>query len=391
MPSYTSRTTKKGTVYDVRFRIIDENGFEVNRRLCGYASKKAAQQAYIDFMKTYTPPTFKLQKRGDYIFDDLFALYKKSRQVTLEVSSYYDLNWIFDKFITPHFQGKSLTDIKKDDYATWQTDLWASINPKNNNFYTQRYLNKIRTTLSTFLSWCEETYEIPNLLDRLKKPKRKEIKKEMQFWEISEFLKFEKTVDNVLWKTFFMGLFYSGCRVGEILALSDNDVIKANEGYSFTINKSLTRKTNKGKVKFLITAPKTEQSTRKVQLPESMTKQIDEYFAYKQKNGLGSTFFFGGDKPIAQRTYQRWFAKYTADAGLKSIRIHDLRHSHASMLIQLNVPITAISKRLGHSSVKMTLERYSHCYSDADSAAVSAINLAVIHQNYGTNCGTNIT
>ncbi len=388
MPSYPKRTTKQGTVYDVRFRIIDENGQEVQRRLCGYGTKKAAQQAYLNFMKTYVPPIFKAKKGAEYVYDDLFAQYKKRMQAELAVSSFYDLTWIFDKFITPYFQGKSITTLKKADYANWQTELWAATNSKNGKFYSQKYLSKIRTVLSTFLSWCEETYEIPNLLKSIKKPKRKEIKTEMQFWEIDEFLSFEKVVDDVFWKTFFMCLFYSGCRVGELLALSDKDVYKENGLYTIVINKGLTRKTDGTNEKFLITAPKTDSSNRKVQLPEVMTQQIDMYFSYKQKNGLASSFFFGGDKPIAQRTYQRSFEKYTQAAGLKHIRIHDLRHSHASMLIHLNVPITAISKRLGHSSVKMTLERYSHCYSDGDSVAITALNNAVLNAYNGTNVGT---
>ena len=56
MPSYTTRKTKSGTVFDVRFRIKDETGKDVNKRLCGFSNKRAAQQAYLDFMKSYTPP-----------------------------------------------------------------------------------------------------------------------------------------------------------------------------------------------------------------------------------------------------------------------------------------------------------------------------------------------
>lgn len=328
-------------------------------------------------MKTYTPPIIELKKDGVFIYDELFALYKKRMEAELAVSSYYDLNWIFDKYITPYFKGKSLPTLKKADYATWQTELWSMKNPKSDSFYTQKYLTKIRSTLMTFLSWCEETYDIPNLLRQLRKPKRKEMKTEMQFWELDEFVRFQNAVDDVMWKTFFMGLFYSGCRVGELLALSDKDVKFENGECSFVINKGLTRKTGKSAEKFLITAPKTATSNRTVILPAVMTNQIELYLQYKRQNGLDSTFLFGGDKPIAQRTYQRSLEKYAKDAGLKPIRIHDLRHSHASMLINLNVPITVISKRLGHSNVKMTLERYSHCYSDGENVAISAINSAL--------------
>lgn len=389
MPSFATRKTKSGNVTDVRFRIIDENGKEVQRRLCGYPNKRAAQQAYLDFMKTYTPPTFKLKKDDVFTFNELFILYKKKIEAELAVSSYYDLTWIFDKFIVPYFKDKNLPEIKKSDFALWQTELWSTKNPKTGEFYKQKYLTKIRSTLMTFLTWCEDTFEIPNQYFHVKKPKRKELKTEMEFWELDEFVKFQDTVDDIMWKTFFMLLFYSGCRVGEMLALSDFDVIKEDDNCYVSIRKGLSRKTANTDDKYLITAPKTETSNRKIQLPDVMSAQLEKYLIWKKENGIPSTFLFGGNAPIPQRTYQRYFNRYTQAAGLKHIRIHDLRHSHASMLIHLNVPITVISKRLGHSSIKMTLEKYSHCYSGGENIAISAINTAISQKDYGATCGTN--
>lgn len=377
MPSYPTRKTKNGTVYDVRFWIADENGAEVQKRLCGYPSKTQAHQAYLDYMQTYLPPIFRLEKQGVFIYDELFERYKKRMEVELAASSFYDTTQVFQKYITPYFTGKSLPTLTKADFSAWQTDLWAAKNPKNGTFYKQRYLAKIRSAFMTFLSWCEETYDIANLLKLLRKPKRKEMKNEMQFWELDEFLRFQSVVDNTVWKTFFMSLFYSGCRVGEILALTDNDVVNENGNYSFVINKGLTRKTSGSEQKYLVTAPKTSTSNRTVALPKVMSEQLNLYIRYKQEKGISGNFFFGGGSPIPQRTYQRYFQTYTNAASLKHIRIHDLRHSHASMLVHLNVPITVISKRLGHSSVKMTLERYSHCYSEGENIALIALNQAI--------------
>lgn len=387
MPSYPTRKTKSGIVVDVRFRIIDEKGQEVQKRLCGYPNKRQAQQAYIEFMKTYSPPAFELKKGGEYSYNELLDLYKKRMEAELAASSFYDINWIFDKYITPTFAGKSIPAITKADYATWQTELWSMKNPQTGKYYAQKYLTKIRSILMTFLSWCEETYDIPNLLKSIKKPKRKELKKEMQFWELNEFLHFQSTVDDVLWKTFFMSLFYSGCRIGELLALSDNDVRLENGNYVFNICKNLTRKTNSNQT-YLVASTKTETSNRKILLPDVITNQLTSYIQYKQTNGIPSQFFFGGDRPIAQRTYQRYFEKLTIQAGLKKIRIHDLRHSHASMLIHLNVPITVISKRLGHSSIEMTLKKYAHCYASGAGEAIAAVDNAIAHLKCGTSCGT---
>ncbi len=377
MPSYSTRKTKNGTVFDVRFRIIDDNGQEVQKRLCSYPNKHAAQQAYIEFMKTYSPPILKLKTNGGYYFDELFTLYKKKMEAEIAESSFYDLNSIYLKYLFPYFTGKIVNTITKAEYATWQTELWAMKNPANGKYYSQKYLIKIRSTLMSFLSWCEETYDIPNLYKQIKKPQRKEMKTEMQFWTLNEFIKFQNSIDNVLWKTFFMSLFYSGCRAGEIRALSDKDILLNNGIYYFVINKGITRKTIKKDNKFVITAPKTTTSNRTIPLPEIMTNQINEYLKYKKENDIGSSFFFGGNSPLAEMTYYRYFKKFTETAGLKKIRIHDLRHSHASMLIHLNIPITVISKRLGHSSIDMTLKKYAHCYTNDETAAVTTINNAI--------------
>lgn len=377
MPSYPTRKTKSGTVYDVRFRIIDETGAEVQKRLCGFSTKKAAQQAYLDFMKSYEPPSFMLNKNSDFMFDELVSLYKRSVEPNLAPASYYDLNWIFDRFILPTFSGKRLPELQKVDFVNWQTSLWTSKNPATGEYYAQRYLTKIRTSLSGFLNWCETTYDIPNVLRTIRKPTRKEMHKEMQIWELEEFGIFQNAIDDIMWRTFFMLLFYSGCRVGEAIALSDSDVKLDGETYSITINKNLTRKGVSGEQKYLLVPPKTHGSNRTVALPEIMSQQMANYLQYKSQNNIPDNFLFGGDKPLSEMTYQRYFNRYIEIAGVKKIRIHDLRHSHASMLIHLNVPITVVSKRLGHSSIDMTLKKYAHCYSDGDAAAIMAINNAV--------------
>lgn len=377
MPSYTTRKTKNGTVIDVRFRILDENGKEVNKRLCGFQNKRAAQQGYLDFMRSYTPPAVEPPKGKEYSFDYLFSLYKKKCAAELAPSSQYDLGWIFERFIISPFSGTDVSRLKKEDFVTWQTELWSSTNPKTGKLYSQKYLTKIRSELSTFLSWCEETYDIPNLMKSVKKPRRKESKKEMQIWELGEFLKFQDAIDDVLWKTFFMTLFYSGCRVGEILALSDHDLKLVGNNYILNINKGLSRKTNDAKEKYILSAPKTSSSNRTVILPDIMTERLNTYLTFKKENNIAPTFFFGGEKPIPQRTYQRKLECYSRNAGVKKIRIHDLRHSHASLLIHLNVPITVISKRLGHSSIQMTLEKYAHCYSSGEEIAISSLNHAI--------------
>ena len=85
-------------------------------------------------------------------------------------------------------------------------------------------------------------------------------------------------------------------------------------------------------------------------------------------------FIFGGIKSLAPTTIGRKKDRYSALAGVKKIRIHDFRHSHASLLLSFGVPITVISQRLGHSDINMTLNTYSHLVPRDEDKAINMIN-----------------
>ena len=85
-------------------------------------------------------------------------------------------------------------------------------------------------------------------------------------------------------------------------------------------------------------------------------------------------FIFGGLNPLSPSTIGRKKSKYCEKANVKKIRIHDFRHSHASLLLSKNVPITVISKRLGHSDIDLTLNIYSHMIPKDEDKAVNILN-----------------
>lgn len=78
------------------------------------------------------------------------------------------------------------------------------------------------------------------------------------------------------------------------------------------------------------------------------------------------TMFFGGQFPLATSTIHRVFTQGIKDSGVKKIRVHDLRHSHATNLINKGANIVAVSKRLGHSDTSMTLRVYTHLLEETE-------------------------
>ena len=173
----------------------------------------------------------------------------------------------------------------------------------------------------------------------------------MDFWTLEEYKQFIACVDEPIYKMIFELLFFTGLRCGELLALTYND-IDIKKGI-LTVNKNLA----KVKGETIIQTPKTANGRRKITLPRFVVEHLQEYvkllYGYKPSDRL-----FLVDKYALARMMN----KYSELSGVEKIRIHNLRHSHASLLIHLGFTPTLIADRLGHENVTTTLNTYGHLY-----------------------------
>lgn len=215
-------------------------------------------------------------------------------------------------------------------------------------------------------------YKVGNFSDRL------EAKKEMLFYTPEEFLKFIKparelaengSVQDYGFYIFFMLAYYTGARKGEINALRWCDIVR-NE---MRITRSVALKL-KGEDRF--TPPKNKSSIRNIQLPEPLIQALNTYKARCEKlEGFSEECLVCGfNRPLRDTTIQSRFSLYSKQAGTKKIRIHDFRHSHASLLANSGINIQEIARRLGHSDIEMTLNTYSHLYPKEQERALDVLN-----------------
>ena len=175
--------------------------------------------------------------------------------------------------------------------------------------------------------------------------------REMLFWTKDEYLKFaEEMKEKPLSYYAFELLYWTGIRCGELLALTRDDFDL--EKKTLRINK--TFQTIKGKE--MVTSPKTEKSNRRIDLPEFLCREMEDYFASLYKVDGKSRLF-----PVTKYYMHHELDRGCRKAGVKRIRIHDLRHSSCALLINLGYSPIQIAQRLGHESVTVT-ERYSHLY-----------------------------
>ena len=236
---------------------------------------------------------------------------------------------------------------------------------RNSNKYTlsTEFKQSIHITLSAILNFGLKYYDlksnVASIVGNFKKAKGSD-KKKLNFLTVEEFKKFICYESNNTYKDFFTLLFYTGMRRGELLALTSYDIdFEKNEIY---INKSINPKNGT-----IATDPKTNKSNRKIK----MVKNVREIFS-KYKNIVGTIF---GLKTITLTTLQRKCDNNCMRANInKNIRIHDFRHSFASMCIFNGIPIEIISEYLGHESISTTLNTYAHLYPNSQEKLVEILD-----------------
>lgn len=174
----------------------------------------------------------------------------------------------------------------------------------------------------------------------------------MSFWTVEEFKQF---IDCVMDKRqpymAFMVLNWTGIRLGELLALTAADVDFEKRTISITKSYQCLGK------KDVITPPETSKTKRVITIPEFLVADIKDYIDNLYGVGENDRMF-----PITKYFLEHEIKRGIKESGVKKIRIHDLRHSHASMLIELGFSPLEIADRLGHEKVETTLNTYSHLY-----------------------------
>lgn len=352
---------KQSNKWTVRFRFVNQEGKEVHKRLGGFDTKKQAEQAYINFLNTHKQNQ-KLSENAQEIklikFENLldeFFIFKASR---VKSSTIYDLELLFAKNITPYFKNIQIGKIDKSSILRWQ----QSLDEKNFSF---KYKTKLRWALNSFFNYLNKYYDVENVVQKVDNFVKPKIKKEINIWTFEQFQTFIKFTEEP-YTTFFKTLYYLGLRLGECLALSPNDIdFKKN---TVNINKSLTEKV-KNKP-YEIVSPKNVSSYRQIEMPKELANDLKSFidkFAPK-------TFLFGSEKPFATTTLRRFYLKYITLAGVPKIKLHDFRHSHASLLIDLGANIVLIARRLGHADIEMTLNTYSHLMPNTENEIIKKLN-----------------
>ncbi|MBR3806710.1 MAG: site-specific integrase [Clostridia bacterium] len=368
MPSYEK--SKSSGLWSVRFReISDIDGLTHNKRLSGFKTKKDAQYGYEDYItqKSITPKEEPQKEQAfsplDMTFGELASRFFDYQKPRLKASSYYDTQKKIESKILPTLRDKKIKDITPMTILDWQSTI---------SDYSYKYRKNLFTYLVSIYNFGEKYFDIPNVTKKVDRPRNLEGKKEMTFWSPDEFEKFITSVERPDYNILFRFLYLSGCRRGEALALTWNDIdFNTN---TVKVSKNIAYKVGSGDKPYTITTPKNVGSNRTIHLPTQFFQKLKLYKSWQKENAKEQNFVFGGEDPLPPTSIERTLITTAARAGVKRIRIHDLRHSCASYLIHKGVTIVGVSHHLGHTSTKQTLDTYSHLLPDDNSMIVRALS-----------------
>lgn len=283
-------------------------------------------------------------------FEALYGLYKKDCDCHLKKSTMLSKFAMIDKHILPSFKTLRVNAITPAAIRAWQNEILSK-------GYSPSYSYSLHRQLSAILNFACRYYGLQaNPAARAGAIGRNE--EHQAFWTLDDFRRFAATLTEPTQIMLFYLLFWTGCRIGEVLALTWDDV---GEG-SIRVNKTMSRLHGAPYVR----APKTRESIRTVNLPSFISEMLTDY---KRLTAYTGPRLF----QVTSSAAARLLARHAKQAGLERIRLHDLRHSHASMLIQAGVPAIAIAERLGHKNAQTTLRVYAHLYQSTKDEVVSVL------------------
>lgn len=282
-------------------------------------------------------------------FDELFKLYIDERSNKIKRKSIYNITMLVNKQISPIFGEMPIDKITLGHIQKWQNSL---LNSEYSNRYTYKIQEQFKTVINFGLRYeyiDKNPFKIPIVQNR------NEFKKEMLFWEQEEWNQFIQFVDNPVYFALFSTLYWTGIRIGEAQGLQIKDFDYENKEIHITKTYNPIHKE--------LTTPKTQNSYRTVTITDNLTKLLEglkqRYKVYVGYND--ECFLFGFDEPLANNTIRRYFNNYIELANVKKIRIHDLRHSHVSLLRHHGFDRYEVAKRLGHTPA-MVDNTYTHWF-----------------------------
>ncbi len=350
--SCNAKKDPNGT-WRIQYRWVDWTGKNRKSQKRGFQTKKEAEEWYAHFLS---------QQSADVTITlaDFWKVYRDDMEPRLRKTTMMQKDYVMNDKILPYFGNMPLNEITAPKIRIWQSKMIAQ-------GYKPTYLKTINNHLSCVLNYAVKYYNLRINPCHIAGSMGKSKADEREYWTVEEFKKFSDAVIDKqdAWIGFNI-LFWTGMRLGEMLALTVGD-IDFEEG-TIQISKSLTRV--RGEV--IVSEPKTESSNRIVTIHQELQDRLQEYINSLYRAKPTTRLFENRTKSF----FEHELIRGVELSGVKKITIHGCRHSQASLCLQIGYSPLEIARRLGHSKVTTTIETYCHPSLDAQKRIAESLGKA---------------
>lgn len=361
LASVPSANSGKGSRW--RARYVDENGCE-HAKVFG---RKADAQKWLDkqvsdqVTGTWTDPALSATTFGAMAERWLST---KAHRAPKTVAGYRSL---LDTVVLSRWKDVPLRDIRFDELQVWISNLSTdgSVRFEGKGLSASR-VRQAHQLVSAVLKFAVKAKHLPaNPADGVELPRLPET--EQRYLTHEQLHRVAVAAGRL--RTLVLVLGYCGLRFGEAAALQVSDVDLDNR--RIRVRRSVTHVAKTG----LVEGPTKNHSSRSVPVPKFLARLLETEIAGKDSKALVLPSRRGGYLPLGEGRY--WFDKATAAVeGCEGIRLHDLRHSCASLAIHAGANVKVVQRLLGHKSATLTLDRYGHLFPDDLDAVADAFDEA---------------
>lgn len=371
MPIYQEKNklkqTKDGRSWYYRTYYADMYGNRKQKVSKLYSTKKEAKDAEAEFLLRA-----KQKDETDYniSFESIYNEWLLQKKSQVKSTTFYGIKRNTTKHILSYFKNFKLHSIKINSLLLWKEKI------EKYNFTTS-YQNTIIGYFTEILEYARNNYEFDSkTISKLHKDKIETVKNiketvEQNYWTYEEFNQFIGFVDEKLYKIMFLFLYYTGLRLGEMIALTWNDInfkkktIRVNKTYADRIEGS----------NYIITSPKTTNSIRTIELDDNLLDILKKHYENEKQiyNFSNDVFIFGNFKHISPTTFRNHLNKYIEKANVKKISPHGFRHSHVSLLINLGCDSRDVAERVG-DTIEVVETTYYHMFPNKKAKTVALLN-----------------
>ncbi|MFD1335723.1 tyrosine-type recombinase/integrase [Oceanobacillus iheyensis] len=331
-----------------------EGGKHKKKLKRGFKTKKEAEAAMVEAKDAMNKGSYVEPSKTSY--GEFMITWLEDKRTSVKESTYLTYKNLVNNHILPSLGNIQLGKITPRDIQS----LYNSI--KIDEKLSSENLRKVHTVINDSLNkaakWSMILQNPAQLVDA-----PKVIKKEVEVWDQDDIKKFLKVAKGSRYFNAFLLALTTGMRQGEILGLRWKDVDEENQ--TLSIVQTLSHKGQQ-----LSVGAKSVAGNRRISIDENTLKELIKVKTTQKKEMIMNRPVYNEDNdlvirtntgaPLSPRNLLRSFYSCIEKAGVKNIRFHDLRHTHASLLLKQGVNPKIVSERLGHANVRITLDTYSH-------------------------------